>query len=122
MEGRLFNFFSPDPTLEIEAGAVVFTLGALEQTGQEYGAFFDYLLRFRPALCAHVEPIIEWYGTTPEDYAAARFHQERRYWTGFPAWLYVQADAGRVEIIKQWPTRFGSLYIEGYSLNVWRPL
>ena len=122
MEGRLFDFFHPDETLEIEAGAVVFTLGALEQTGQEYGAFLDYLLRFKPALCVHIEPVVEWYGTTVEDYTAIRFHNERRYWTGFVDRLLALAVQGRVEIIKMKRAGFGSLYIEGYSQIIWRPL
>lgn len=123
MEGRIFDFFHPDASMGIEAGAVVLTIGALEQTGTMWGPFLDHLLRFRPALCVHVEPVVEWYGAPSlEDYAARRFHRARRYWEGFPAALAGLADAGRAEIVRMRRSWFGSLLIEGYSQIVWRPL
>ena len=123
MEGRIFDFFQPDETLKIEEGAVVFTLGALEQTGRRYDAFIDYLLRFRPSLCIFIEPVVEWYtNDTLADYAAKRFHRERHYWEGFPKRLRELEQAGKVEIVKQKRSGFGSLYIEGYSQSIWKPL
>lgn len=123
MEGRHFNFFAPDEGLTIEDGAVVFTLGALEQTGSWWEPFLDWLLRFRPALCVHVEPIVEWYDEERTmDYFAVRFHRARDYWGGFPARLHQLAQEGRVEVVKRKRSDFGSLYLEGYSQIVWRPL
>lgn len=123
MEGKVFDFFLPDQGAQIEDGAVVFTLGALEQTGDAWHAFLDYLLQFRPAACVHIEPIVEWYGDwTLFDYAAKRFHRARRYWTGFPDKLKALAEEERIQILKQKRSDFGSLYLEGYSQLIWRPL
>ena len=81
------------------------------------------MLRFRPALCVHVEPIVEWYDArTPFDEAARAFHKARGYWEGFPWRLHLLDQAGRIEILKQKRSGFGSLYLEGYSQIVWRPL
>ena len=122
MEGRPFDFFWPDESLEIEEGSVVFTLGALEQTGRQWSAFLGYLLRFRPALVVNIESVVEWYDKpTLVDYAARRFHTARGYWEGFPARLHKLAEQGVVEILKEKRTGFGSLYIEGYNQIVWRP-
>ena len=122
MEGR--SSTSSSPTRRPDRGRRGrLHLGALEQTGDAWHAFLDYLLQFRPAACVHIEPIVEWYGDwTPFDYAAKRFHRARRYWTGFPDKLKALAEEERIQILKQKRSDFGSLYLEGYSQLIWRPL
>ena len=122
-EGRLFDFFAPDESLVLPPYAAVLTVGALEQTGRDWGPFLDWLLRRRPRRVVHVEPILEWYDADdPVDLAAIRFHRARRYWSGFPERLRALAAAGRVEILRTKRAYFGSLYLEGYSQLEWRPL
>ena len=122
MEGRLFDFFEPDKSIKIEPGGVVFTIGALEQTGCNHEAFLEYLLKMSPALCIHAEPIFEWYDEENIiDYAARRFHRVRKYWEGFPSRLLELERDGKVEIHKMKRSYFGSLFIEGYSQTIWRP-
>lgn len=123
MQGRFFDFFAPDKRLRIAKNSAVLTIGALEQTGREWGAFLEYLLRSKPAICVHIEPIVEWYDDRSlVDYTAIRFHQKRKYWEGFPARLQKLADRGKVKIIKAKRSFFGSLYLEGYSQLIWRPI
>ena len=122
MTGRVFDFFRPDPRLFIEPESVVFTLGALEQTGANWEPFLDYILQFKPALCVHIEPVVEWYSTSAPDSAAAALHHARGYWSGFFARLLALRAEGRAEILKMKRTGFGSQYIEGYSQIIWRPL
>jgi hypothetical protein len=123
MRGVPFDFFAPDRSVKIRDNAVVFTVGALEQTGTNHDAFLDYLLEAEPALCVHVEPIVEWYEQGhPVDEAAIRFHRRRGYWSGFPARLRALENEGRVRILKTQRAHFGSLYIEGYSQLIWMPV
>jgi SAM-dependent methyltransferase len=122
MKGHLFDFFAPDESLKVEEGGIVFTLGALEQTGQDYEAFLQYLLRWQPGLCVNIEPILEWYDENNlVDYAAIRFHRMRKYWEGFPNRLMELERADRVEVHKMKRSNFGSLFLEGYSQTIWRP-
>lgn len=122
MEGRVFDFFWPDDALEIEEGAVVFTLAALEQTGTGWRPFLDYLRRFRPSLCVFVEPFVEWYtDDTLVDYAAIWFHRARGYLEGLAPALRELQQEGKAEILRAKRSYFGSLYLEGYSQLVWRP-
>jgi hypothetical protein len=122
MEGRLFDFFAPDPGLTISPNSVVFTIGALEQTGRNYESFLQYLLNQSPALCIHVEPICEWYDEQNKcDSLAILFHRKRKYWEGFPDRLRQLEAEGRIQILKMKRSYFGSLYIEGYSQIIWRP-
>jgi SAM-dependent methyltransferase len=123
IEGRLFDFFAPDVALGLPADAAVLTVGALEQTGRDWGPFLDWLLRRRPRLVVHVEPILEWYDPDDVvDLAAIRFHRARGYWEGYPARLDALASEGRIEILARKRSYFGSLYLEGYSQLVWRPV
>jgi len=122
MKGHCFDFFDPDESFKIEERSIVFTLGALEQTGRDYEAFLQYLLRRPLGLCVNIEPIVEWYDENSlVDYAAIRFHRMRKYWEGFPNRLKELERAGRVEILKMTRSYFGSLLLDGYSQTIWRP-
>lgn len=110
------------PWLRMTPETGVLTVGALEQTGLEWRPFMDDLVEQKPRVVVHVEPIIEWLDETGiVDYTARRFMVARGYWSGFPAWLKRQEDEGRVEVLHRHRTGVGSLWIEGYMLNVWRP-
>jgi hypothetical protein len=123
MQGRIFDFFHPDAAMRIEEGGLVFTLGALEQTGGNSEPFLQYLLAAMPALVVNIEPVYEWYDDAVlVDYAAMRFHAVRNYWRGFPARLRELEREGRIEILKMKRSYFGSLYLEGYSQIIWRPV
>ena len=122
MHGLLFDFFAPDRDIRIKENSAILTIGALEQTGTDYGAFLEYLLDSCPKLCIHIEPIIEWYDENNlVDYTGIRFLQKRKYWSGFPKQLEELERKGRAEIVKSKRSYFGSLYVEGYSQIIWRP-
>ena len=123
MHGKLFDFFSPDVTVEFPPNSVVLTIGALEQTGQNFLPFLDFLLASKPSMVIHIEPIVEWYDRTNViDDAAIRFHAKRKYWMGYPAALDALNDRRKIEILKKKRSYFGSQFIEGYSQLIWRPL
>lgn len=95
---------------------------ALEQVGLRHRAFVDYLLGQQPAICVHMEPLLELYDENCLiDHLAVRYHCKRGYLTGFLAYLRELADAGRIRIIDTRRMYFGSLYHEGYSFVVWQP-
>ncbi len=122
IRGRRFDFFAPDPDLRLPDGAAVTTFCALEQVGDQFGGFVDFLLDRRPALCVHMEPLRDLYD--PErlfDWLVLRYHDLRGYLTGFLDRLRAEAAAGRADILDVRRLGFGSLYHEAYSVVVWRP-
>jgi hypothetical protein len=122
LTGRRFDFFHPDESLEIGPGDVALTISALEQVGARHGEFLDFLLRKRPKVCVHMEPMLDLYD--PEnlaDYLAIRFHTARNYLSGFLGRLRQLETERKIEIMKVHRAEFGSLYHESYSLVVWRP-
>ena len=123
MQGLLFDFFDPDENVKIADSSAIMTIGALEQSGCNYEPFLQYLLDASPKLCVHIEPFVEWYDEDNLiDYAAIKFHKARKYWEGFPDRLKELESEGKVEILKKNRSFFGSLYIEGYSQLIWRPV
>ena len=50
MHGRKFDFFNPDETFVLEKGSVVYTVGALEQVGEEHKKFISYLIKNNPKI------------------------------------------------------------------------
>ncbi len=73
-----FDYFNPDPSFKLDPTGAVFTFASLEQTGNKYKKFIDYLLKNKPALCVHIEPTGE---TLDEknllDYLSIKYFEKR---------------------------------------------
>lgn len=122
LTARRFDMFAPDRSLALGPGTGVLTSAAMEQLGAGHGAFVDYLVEARPAVCLHVEPLAELYDDEdPFDAVALRYHEKRNYLRGFLPRLWQLEAEGRIEILEQRRTGFGSFCHEGYSVVVWRP-
>ncbi|SJZ42337.1 hypothetical protein SAMN02745126_00998 [Enhydrobacter aerosaccus] len=122
VRGERFDFFAPSKDLVLGPGAGVFTMCALEQTGDRFGAFLDYLLQQRPRRVVHVEPTVELYDpTTRHDQLAIEYHTRRKYLVGLlPALKKLAAD-DRINLVYSRRLRFGSRFHECFSIHVWEP-
>lgn len=111
--GGRFDFFDPPLAYRWPANTAILTVGALEQTGTRWRPFLDFLRRTQPAMCFHIEPIIEWYDPNSlVDHTAIKIHEARGFWRGF---------VNEVTPIRRRRTGFGSLMLEGYSQLQWSP-
>ncbi len=123
IRGINFNMACPHDVVPFTEGCAVITILAMEQLGEAFGPFLDYLLAQRPGICLHLEPIIELYDPTDLlDLLAIRYHRKRGYLTGFLTELERLRGEGRVSLLDARRLRFGSLFHEAYSVVVWRPL
>lgn len=115
-EAYQFDMFAPgDERLD---GAVL-TVHAMEQLGAGWGPFLDYLVRQRPSVCVHIEPILELYDNMKLlDYLAIQYHKKRGYLSVFLPALTARTD---VQILEVTRSHFGNLYHEAYSVVAWRP-
>lgn len=120
--GRKFDFFAPDPSFEIGADTGVFTMCALEQTGDRFGIFLDYLLAKRPKRVVHIEPILELYDDAlPHDRLAILYHTRRKYLAGLLPRLQELSCAGKVHLKFVRRLRFGSRFHECFTIIAWEP-
>ena len=122
-EGRLFNLIEPDFEIELEENSLVFTSGVIEQVASKFEKFIDFLLEKKPSLVINIEPTYEVYEQDRLfDYLAAKFHKKRGYTQGYLPRLRELEKQGKVEILKVKRLNFGSLFMEGFTYMVWRPI
>ena len=120
-KGIIFDMLNPDKNLSIESNSAVITLGGLEQLADNYNNFLDYLIKNKPKICLHMEPLLDFYDENKLfDYLALRFHLSRNYLGQFVKSLEKLETEGRIEIIAKKKT-IGSKFHDGYSYIVWRP-
>jgi hypothetical protein len=120
---RRFDFFAPDDGVILGPGSAALTFCALEQTGDRCGPFIDWLLERRPDLVISMEPVLDFYDPALLfDHLVARYHTHRRYLSGYYGRLKELEAAGRIELVAARRLGMGSLYHEGYSLLIWKPL
>lgn len=118
-----FDFFKPNYRIELDANSSVFTVAALEQIGDNYKEFIAYLLKQDIKHCIHVEPIGELLDDgNLLDWLSLKYFEKRKYLNGFYNYLQMLEKKGLIEIIRAQRTYIGSLYIDGYSLIIWRPI
>lgn len=121
--GVNFNMFYPSDAVPFTPGCGVFTALAMEQMGVGWGAFLDYLLKNKPGICVHLEPLLELYDENNLlDFLAVRYHVKRGYLAGYLPTLRRYEQMGRVKILDARRLYFGGLYHEPYSVLVWRPV
>lgn len=123
LEGRNFNFFNPDYTVDIPPNTGIYTVAALEQIGPDSEAFIQFLLNKRPTICAHIEPIDELLDENNlVDSLSIYYFRKRNYLHRFLPRLQALEKEGRIVIHNQQRTYTGSFFIEGHSLIAWSPV
>lgn len=117
-----FDFFKPDYSFKLKADAAIFTMAALEQVGDRYQEFVDYLLENKPSLCLHIEPVAEL--LDPEhnllDCLSVAYFNKRKYLSGYLSYLQSLERSGKIKILAAQRSYIGSFFIDGYSIIVWQ--
>jgi hypothetical protein len=120
--GRNFNYFNPDYTLDIKPNSGIITIASLEQIGDKFDLFLNFLLEKKPVICVHLEPIDEVLNQNNLiDRLSMLYFKKRNYLKGFVTKLKHLEDEGKVEIVNIQRTYTGSYFVEGHTLVVWKP-
>lgn len=121
--GKKFDYFNPDSSFKIAPKSAVFTFASLEQTGEDYKKFVDYILKNKPEVVVNIEPIAEILDPNRlPDYLSIEYFKKRKYINGFLNYLRELESKGSVKIIEAKRTNSGSMFVDGHSLIVWKPL
>lgn len=121
--GQVFNMFQPDLSVKLEPQSGVLMVGALEQLGADFEQILSYLLAQKPAIVVQINQFIELYDKNDQlDQLAIEFEQRRNYLNGYLPRLQQLAQEGKIEILALRRVPFGSLFHDGYSFVVWRPI
>lgn len=123
IESRNFNFFEPDFSLNLPDNSGILTVAALEQTGDNFVAFINYLLDKRPSMVLNVEPIGELLDEHDLlDLLSLKYFKKRNYLFGYLHYLRKLEAQKIIEIVDTRRTFIGSLFVDGYSVCAWRPI
>lgn len=118
-----FDFFEPDFTIGLEPDAAVITVAALEQIGTRYEQFLKYIIRNKPSVVVHIEPISELLDPTNLlDYLSIKYMKKRKYLEGYLDTLRILEKQDKIKIHEARRSGIGSKFIDGYSIIVWSPL
>jgi SAM-dependent methyltransferase len=117
-----YDYFNPDFSLELKKGSAIYTVASLEQIGVKYRSFVDYVLKNKPSICIHIEPVEEMLDEENLlDYLSICYFKKRKYLSGYLTYLKELESKGKLKIIKAQRSYIGSFFIEGYSVVVWAP-
>jgi hypothetical protein len=121
IKGYNFDFFNPDYNLEIPENSAMFTCSALEQVGENYKEFIDFLLIKKPDLCINFEPCSELLNENNlVDKLCILYSEKRNYLKGYLSYLEQLEQEGKIEIILKKRLFGGGLYLEGYPIIIWK--
>jgi hypothetical protein len=121
IKGHLFDLFSPNLELirSIKSDSGLLTIGTLEQSGENFHAFLDFVLASPFKTVVHLETNYELYDKSCLfDYLAVRYIEKRNWLKGYFAELRILEQKGKIRIIDERKT-FGSFFHDGYTYTVW---
>jgi nucleoside-diphosphate-sugar epimerase len=121
IKGLKFDFFNPNSEIDINSECGIYTVAALEQVGEKFDTFINFLLEKKPGLCVHLEPIDELLDDGKLiDSLSIKYFRKRNYLKGFLPYLENLEKNNKIEILKKQRIYSGSYFIEGHSLIVWK--
>tara|TARA_B100000925_G_C21958921_1_gene452456 strand:+ start:312 stop:1232 length:921 start_codon:yes stop_codon:yes gene_type:complete len=123
LRGIKFDNFNPDFSIKLEKNSSIYTFAALEQLGNNFTKLLDYILLNKPKFIVNVEPLAETLNTQDLlQNLSIKYFKKRNYLNDYVIYLKFLEKQKKVKIIDSFRTGFGSKYIEGYSIVIWKPI
>jgi hypothetical protein len=122
VRGVTFDMFEPNHDYPLDENSAVVTVASIEQLGADFHPFLDYLFEQKPKLVLHIEPFQDL--LDPDnllDYLSIQYMKKRNYISGYIEYLK-GLGKDKVQIIDLERSYVGSLFIDGYTVLVWRPV
>lgn len=121
MTGHVFDMFFPDESFPLKENAMVLALNSLEQIGEKFEPFLQFVLSRKPSLFVHVDSFVEFYNENSlPDYLTIMHNRKRNYLSGYLTRLRELERAGVIDILKLQHVPCGGLYLDFYSFAVWK--
>jgi hypothetical protein len=124
IQGYNFDYFNPkfNNNLNLSKNEwCCYTVASLEQIGDNFKKYVNFLIKNKPKLVINIEPINELMDETLIlDYLSVKYSQKRNYLSGYFSYLKTLEKKKIIKFIEIKKSHFGSLYINGYSIIVWK--
>ena len=120
IKGRIFDMARPGSAAGFKPASAFITVHSLEQMGSDFKKLVSFLVKARPGLVLHYEPIAEFYKEENcLDQLALIYTRKRNYLSGFYPYLLEQEKKGRIKIIAARRPFLGGVIHEA-SLIIWK--
>lgn len=124
IQGYKFDYFNPKFNKNLNLSKkdwCCYTIASLEQIGDNFKKYVNFLIKNKPKLVINIEPINELMDKTLIlDYLSVKYSQKRNYLEGYFSYLKVLEKKKIIKFIEVKKSYFGSLYINGYSILIWK--
>lgn len=124
ISGHYFDMFKPskiDNTIS-SSNSAMFTIGAMEQLGQNFIDFFTYMMRSDYQVIVNIETIYEMYDKNLFfDYLPQAYILKRNWLRGYLPLLESYEKSGRIRILEK-KKIFGSFFHDGYTVLAWEKI
>ena len=96
-------------------------MASLEQIGDNFIKYVNFLKKNKPELVINIEPINELMNQDLIlDYLSVKYSQKRNYLEGYFSYLKLLEKKKIIKFLEIKKSHFGSLYINGYSILAWK--
>ncbi|MDC0397870.1 class I SAM-dependent methyltransferase [Candidatus Pelagibacter sp.] len=124
ISGYPFDYFNPilDKNIKlIDDEWACFTVASLEQIGNNFKKFVNFLKLQKPKIIINIEPINELMSQKSIlDYLSVQYSLNRNYLNNYYNYLKKLEEKKIIKILEVKKSHFGSFYINGYSIIVWK--
>lgn len=122
LTGHVFDMFFPEESFPLKEGSAILAINSLEQIGEKFEPFLQFVLARKPSLFVHVDSFIEFYDENNlPDYITLMHNRKRNYLSGYMTRLRELERMGIIDILKAQHVPCGGLYHDFYSFAVWKP-
>ena len=124
IRGFHFDLFQPEYEIlnDVTPSSGLFTIGTMEQIGQNYQLFLDFILASNFKRIVHIETNYEIYDENNLlDFLAKKYIEKRNWLRGYFSTLRELEESGKIKIHEEKRT-FGSFFHDGYTITVWENL
>lgn len=122
--GHNFDYYQPKFNKKIflkKNAWSCFTIASLEQIGKDFKPFLKFLQKQKPNIVVNLEPINELMDQNKIlDYLSVEYSKKRNYLDNYYSYLKKLEEKKIIKIIEKRKSYFGSFYINGYSIIVWK--
>lgn len=124
LNGYSFDYFNPKFNKKIKLQKNNWsglTVASLEQVGNNFKKFIKFLKQNNPRVIINIEPINELMSKEKIlDYLSIKYSKNRNYLDNYYNYLKILEKKKVIKIIEVKKSYFGSLFINGYSIIVWK--
>jgi hypothetical protein len=122
IKGFNFNYFEPDYSIDVK-DSLVYTVASLEQIGEKHDKVLEFLIDKKPGLCIHFEPIHEVLDEENIlDYLTIQYFNKRNYLKNYLTTLRSLEAQDKIRILDVRRLYYGSKFIEGHTVIIWKPV